>query len=247
MPLRAQSRHHPWTAADIRMLRQLAGRRGAEVIVRILKRTPAAVRSKASAKRIPLAMKSGRPVRVTRRRGQLSNAGQRDHIVADPGGKFWLSVKREGAIYQAIDRESDRGVAILLASLVEERLKSALLARLKHLPKGHAGSIKDTFAVCIDKAAKLRILGPEAHANLSLIRRVRNQFAHVLTGSSPAPLSFEDPEITAMCRQFRLPNDGRARTSRQCYVAACAMHALDLQFFSNGNQHFDTGGYFQLA
>jgi hypothetical protein len=166
--------------------------------------------------------------------------------MSEPAEKFWAEVRREGAIYQGIDKESDRGVAILCASLVEERLKSALLARMKHLPLPPNHGKRDTFAACIEKAAKRGILGPEAEANISLIRRLRNQFAHQLTGSDGTPLTFDDPEIAALCEGFRLPNFGRHRTARQRYVGACAMHALDLQFFANGNEGFDTGDYFKL-
>jgi hypothetical protein len=92
-----------------------------------------------------------------------------------PAEKFWAEVKREGAIYQGMDKESDRGGAILCASLVEERLKSALLARLKHLPVAANHGKRDTFAACIEKAAKRGRLR-DACARSAILRQWKRGF-----------------------------------------------------------------------
>jgi hypothetical protein len=47
----------PWTRADLKVLRTLAGRKSVKAIGRALRRTEAAVRFKAHTKRIALAMK----------------------------------------------------------------------------------------------------------------------------------------------------------------------------------------------
>lgn len=46
----------PWTSANLKLLRQLAGRKTPQVIARELKRTVAAVRFKAHTSNISLAM-----------------------------------------------------------------------------------------------------------------------------------------------------------------------------------------------
>jgi hypothetical protein len=51
------ARRKLWTAADLKQLKALAGRERLERIARQLRRTPAAVRRKATDRRISLAMK----------------------------------------------------------------------------------------------------------------------------------------------------------------------------------------------
>lgn len=50
----------PWTAADLKALKKLAGKSKLAVIAKQLSRTPGAVQQKASAEQISLAMKSKR-------------------------------------------------------------------------------------------------------------------------------------------------------------------------------------------
>jgi hypothetical protein len=53
---RAKAKRTLWTTADLKLLRKLAGRVSAQRIARQLKRTEAAVRYKASTKRIRLGL-----------------------------------------------------------------------------------------------------------------------------------------------------------------------------------------------
>lgn len=50
-------KRNPWTAADVKQLRRLAGRKTVKAIGRELKRTVAAVRFKAHTEEISLALK----------------------------------------------------------------------------------------------------------------------------------------------------------------------------------------------
>jgi hypothetical protein len=51
------TKHRPWTPAEVKVLRSLAGRKSVKAIGRTLRRTAAGVRFKAHTKRIRLAMK----------------------------------------------------------------------------------------------------------------------------------------------------------------------------------------------
>lgn len=53
----AMTKHRPWTPAEVKVLRSLAGRKSVKAIGRTLRRTAAGVRFKAHTKRIRLAMK----------------------------------------------------------------------------------------------------------------------------------------------------------------------------------------------
>jgi hypothetical protein len=57
MAKRVRSKRKVWTAADLKQLRALAGKKGVKAIGRALKRSEAAVRFKAHMVRISLAMK----------------------------------------------------------------------------------------------------------------------------------------------------------------------------------------------
>ncbi len=52
-------KRRPWTRADLKILRTLAGHKSVKTIGHTLRRTEAAVRFKAHTKRITLAMKNG--------------------------------------------------------------------------------------------------------------------------------------------------------------------------------------------
>jgi hypothetical protein len=51
------SKRRAWTTAEVKVLRSLAGRKSPKTIGRTLKRTEAAIRFKASTKRISLAVR----------------------------------------------------------------------------------------------------------------------------------------------------------------------------------------------
>ena len=59
MPRTARRKRVLWTASELKILRKLAGKQGARLIARHLKRSAAAVRFKAWQKRIKLAVRKG--------------------------------------------------------------------------------------------------------------------------------------------------------------------------------------------
>ena len=57
MAVRKKTKRKVWTAADVKLMRSLAGKKSVKAIARVLKRSEAAVRFKAHTKRVRLAMK----------------------------------------------------------------------------------------------------------------------------------------------------------------------------------------------
>ena len=91
----------------------------------------------------------------------------------------------ERSILDTLDHDSDRAVAIIVGSMIEDRLKRAILSRLyRHKtiedrmfqPSGPLGP----FSTKIDMALLLGIVSPEAHRDLGIFKDVRNAFAHNL-------------------------------------------------------------------
>ena len=161
--------------------------------------------------------------------------------------RFWADVEREGAIFRAVEAESDRGVAVLVATLLEERLVRAIEARLGHLPQVTLRSRKaDTFAARIRTANEIGIFREETLNNLTIIRSVRNMFAHELTGADSRPLTFSSTEIAVLCAALTLPQCSRPLSARKRFVGACVGHAYELDLFARANRDFDAADLFRL-
>lgn len=98
-----------------------------------------------------------------------------------------------------IDRQEDRGAAVIAGAYLEDFLFSAIKERFTDdAPVVNAffsgmGPLA-TFNAKIEMAYLLRIVSKECRAKMHTIRRVRNEFAHNLQ-----PLNFETPHIRDMC------------------------------------------------
>jgi hypothetical protein len=118
-----------------------------------------------------------------------------------------------------IERQTDRGAAIIASSLLENSLRDALIARLLPLNNvlrenifGTRGTM-GTFAAKIDMGLAVGLCQKPAHYDLTQIRRVRNEFAHSLE-----PLSFESTDVKKLCDRI-LPSIP-FRDSRQRFLSA---------------------------
>jgi len=100
----------------------------------------------------------------------------------------------------------DRAVVLVSATVIEQGLESALQNRFSGLAAGEErivfeeeGAPLREFGAKIRLAYALGIIGPNAKADLDIIRQIRNTFAH-----SRAVLKFELPEISAACELLTL-------------------------------------------
>jgi DNA-binding MltR family transcriptional regulator len=129
-------------------------------------------------------------------------------------------------------RYNDRGACILLSSNVENALDAALY-QLLHIRDGQFASITEqdgplaTFSRTITMAYALDILGEKTHKSLTIIRHVRNVFAH-----AKVPISFKTPEVVAICDDLNIidglyqhmphkPPDKATLSSRQLFEEIC--------------------------
>ena len=92
--------------------------------------------------------------------------------------------------YTEFSKESDRAAVILCASMLENALEDYLLARLVPNPAS-SDSLFDgpiaplsTFSSKIDFAIRLGIISDQFARDLNIIRRIRNEFAHNISGCS---------------------------------------------------------------
>jgi DNA-binding MltR family transcriptional regulator len=91
----------------------------------------------------------------------------------------------EKAVAESIAKQSDRAAAVIAGSIIEVRMKDAILSALKRnkdiedfffQPSGPMGS----FRVKVDLCYMLGLLSDDAYRDLSIIKDIRNAFAHRL-------------------------------------------------------------------
>jgi hypothetical protein len=102
-----------------------------------------------------------------------------------------------------------------------------------------------TFSRKIDAASILRITGPTTNRNLTIIRHIRNAFAH-----AKRPIDFDTKEVAVLCADLTLltplpPHKNRddekaALTSRLIFADACS--TVTWLFY-----HYATGPLLQLG
>jgi DNA-binding MltR family transcriptional regulator len=104
--------------------------------------------------------------------------------------------------FEACKKESDRGLALVAAEFFDAALERLLLSRFAAGLKQRPGMIKplfegfgplSTFSAKISACFAMELLDAWKAADLDLVRRIRNEFAHSLE-----PRAFSDPKIGKM-------------------------------------------------
>jgi hypothetical protein len=101
-------------------------------------------------------------------------------------------------VHQELATQSDRGVAIVAAVVLEELLELAILERFVELSSKRREALFDrigaplsTFAAKIEIAFAIGIIDDKIRTLINLIRDVRNRFAHRIEA-----LTFDHPDIS---------------------------------------------------
>jgi mannitol operon repressor len=101
--------------------------------------------------------------------------------------KFW-------PFLQVLRQESERGQVLISAGFLEEQPKDVLLAFL--LEKSQARDLVEganaplgTFSARTEACYALGLITEEEYSDLTLIRRIRNEFAHNIETSFETPTS----------------------------------------------------------
>lgn len=123
--------------------------------------------------------------------------GKKMPSLADLSKNHFQSEHVQGIVHE-IENQSDRGAALVLASLVEYTLRRTTTARLAHFPMFDEvmldgdGALLGSFYRSIKFARALGVIGPQAEVHFDVVRRVRNQFAHTVY-----QVDFQHPAISA--------------------------------------------------
>lgn len=142
-------------------------------------------------------------------------------------------VEQLGRFLASFNKESDRGAALVAASMLDERLEQVLRAffiessAAKELVSGFNAPL-GTFSSRASAAAALGLIQDNEFKEITLIRKIRNEFGH-----GWEPVSFETEHIAAHVRklpwrgpaEFEESADNRAR-----FNAAVALLLTDLMW-----------------
>ncbi len=106
-------------------------------------------------------------------------------------------------IIEELESQTDRGAAIIGASLLDKRLEKAIRVHLldnKVTDELFKSQVLGSFSAKIDLAYSLGLYGKKSYDDLNLIRRIRNEFAHFDT-----PLNFASESVANRCAELWFP------------------------------------------
>ena len=104
------------------------------------------------------------------------------------------SITRHWKIIEELETQTDRGVAIIGAEYLNERLGTALR---KTFTEGIEERFFSSFYAKIEIAFAMGFYGEKTLKDLHCIRKIRNKFAHTVE-----PVNFETPEISKICNEL---------------------------------------------
>jgi len=116
-------------------------------------------------------------------------------------------IQRRDELFEALSKESDRGVVLISASFLEEALEALLRARfsIRH-PKSKSSTnpLFDTFGPLHSFSGKVKIcyamdlIGKWMYRDLEIVRNLRNDFAH-----SVGAARFDLPESVQLTKRLK--------------------------------------------
>ena len=138
------------------------------------------------------------------------------------------------AVDEEIEGASDRAAAILASAILDNELAEELEKKFVLLSAERRGKLFGVYGPLSSLSAKIDIgfavglFGPETHADLHRLRRIRNKFAH--TGE---PLKFSNQAITDLCATItNAPTT--ATEPRSQYMETASLVGSRLRDFAEG-------------
>ena len=127
------------------------------------------------------------------------------------GGWVFLDAD-EKSILDVLDHDSDRAIAVIVGSMIENRLKRAMLAKMRRDKKietrlFQASGPLGSFSAKIDLAALIGLISLEAYNDFMVLKDIRNLFAHNLSIRD-----FRSQQIKDKAANFKLIDEFVAET-----------------------------------
>lgn len=116
--------------------------------------------------------------------------------------KLGIDFFRDRQLLTTLTKGSDRDAAILGGSILEELLNRLLRKKLVQSPIcgdaiENSNSSLSTFSNKIQLSYLMGLISKKMYDNLTIIRKIRNKFAHEIVGSS-----FENEQIKSLCKNL---------------------------------------------
>lgn len=135
-----------------------------------------------------------------------------------------------------LKKASDRSVAIVGAAWVEEALSAiitmTMLQNKKLLDKffGSSGAV-GAFSPQIDLACLLGLIDDDVRADLHVLRKIRNEFAHRIFDSAETEiLNFQTEQIKDWCLGFKSLKNRNITDPRLAFIKICTLLTNNLYF-----------------
>jgi hypothetical protein len=141
---------------------------------------------------------------------------------------------------QAFGEKNDRGACLLFSANLENALDAVLTSWCSLSDKEvdvvfQSEGIFGTFSRKIASARALKIIGPITNDNLTIIRHVRNAFAH-----AKLPIDFQTSQIASICEDLVRINpmpphgqlDKEGYSARALFSDVCAITQTQLFHYS---------------
>jgi DNA-binding MltR family transcriptional regulator len=110
---------------------------------------------------------------------------------------------------RALQARTHAEIGLVGATIIEEQLLRALLTKMRPLSGEMKKRLFDgygplsSFSAKIDLSYALQIINKDQYDDLTVIRRIRNQFAHAMP-----LLNFDSPEMRAHFKSFNSGQEG---------------------------------------
>jgi hypothetical protein len=129
------------------------------------------------------------------------------------------ALERSIALVEELERQSDRGAAIVGLAWVEEALQESLISFLEDEKKAQERFFR--------QSGPLAALAADLHS----LRKIRNDFAHTVLAADNSSLRFETAHIRDKCMALQCVAHEDVDGPRHAFIRACAV--LNADFYTH--------------
>lgn len=145
------------------------------------------------------------------------------------------ALERMQTLINELNEQTDRGVAIVGATWVEEAISESLASVLPSKAKSWERLFKvdgplSSFSAKIDLLHLLGLTSELIRTDMHRLREIRNLFAHNITHkNSNLRLSFDIPDIRDKCLALKCIAHEEITDPRIAFIRSCAMLNADME------------------
>ena len=140
--------------------------------------------------------------------------------------------ERRAALVAELNGESERAAAVVGVAWVEEAVQRAIESVLhphekarKALFSGGMGAL--TVEAKIELACLFGFMTDSIRSDLHIIRKIRNEFSHLIADQKQAKLSFMTDSVRSRCLELNCVAHLNLKDPREAFTRACAILNFD--------------------